>query len=229
MRNINGIIWLCEEPRMSRFDLIIFDCDGVLVDSERVTNAVFARMLNELGLPVTLDDMFSDFVGLSMAQCLKQVAERLGRAPPPGFEAEYRRRSQAALEAELKVVAGVPQMLEALRLPYCVASNGSHDKMRATLGLTGLLPRFAGRMFSAQEVAAPKPAPDVFLHAARSLDVDPARCLVVEDTPTGVRAGVAAGMTVWAYAALMPASRLIEAGAASAFAQMADLPLLLQV
>ncbi|OHX15608.1 HAD family hydrolase [Chromobacterium amazonense] len=213
---------------MSRFDLIIFDCDGVLVDSERITNAVFAGMLNELGLPVTLDDMFSHFVGLSMAQCLKQVAEMLGQAPPPGFEAEYRRRCQAALEAELKVVAGVPQMLEALPLPYCVASNGSHDKMRATLGLTGLLPRFAGRMFSAQEVAAPKPAPDVFLHAARSLDVDPARCLVVEDTPTGVRAGAAAGMTVWAYAALTPASRLIEAGAASAFAQMADLPLLLQ-
>lgn len=208
---------------MPRFDLVIFDCDGVLVDSERITNGVFAAMLKEIGLPVTLDDMFERFVGLSMARCLEQVAAMLGKAPPAGFEADYRRRAQAALEAELQAVPGVAAMLDALPLPYCVASNGSHDKMRATLGLTGLLPRFAGRMFSAADVAAPKPAPDVFLHAARSLGAAPARCLVIEDTPTGTRAGAAAGMTVWAYAALMPAGRLTEAGAAATFDSMSQL------
>ncbi|AUH53333.1 HAD family hydrolase [Chromobacterium sp. ATCC 53434] len=209
---------------MSRFELVVFDCDGVLVDSERITNAVFARMLNELGLPVTLDDMFERFVGLSMAQCLRQIAEMLGEAPPAAFEADYRRRCHMALESELKAVPGVPAMLDALPLPYCVASNGGHDKMCATLGLTGLLPCCGGRLFSAADVAAPKPAPDVFLHAARSLGADPARCLVIEDTPTGVRAGVAAGMTVWGYAALTPAARLLEAGAERVFDDMADLP-----
>ncbi|QEL56957.1 HAD family hydrolase [Chromobacterium paludis] len=209
---------------MSVFDLVIFDCDGVLVDSERLTNRVFAAMLNELGLAVTLQDMFDQFVGLSMAQCLRQIEERLGMPPPAGFEAAYRRRSQAALEAGLTVVPGVPAMLAALPLPFCVASNGSHGKMRSTLGLTGLLPRFETRMFSAQDVALPKPAPDVFLHASRSLGVAPARCLVIEDTPTGVRAGAAAGMTVWGYAALTPRENLMSAGAAATFVDMAELP-----
>ncbi|POZ61255.1 HAD family hydrolase [Chromobacterium alticapitis] len=212
---------------MPGFELVIFDCDGVLVDSERITNAVFARMLNELGLPVTLDDMFRHFVGLSMAQCLRQIEDMLGAAAPAGFEADYRRRSQEALRQSLAAVPGVPDMLEALPLPYCVASNGGHDKMRTTLGLTGLLPLCEGRLYSAQDVALPKPAPDVFLHAARSQGVEPARCLVIEDTPTGVRAGAAAGMTVWGYAALTPKASLTAAGATETFADMADLPGLL--
>jgi len=212
---------------MSRFKLLILDCDGVLVDSERITNTVFAAMLNELGMAVTLDDMFEQFVGHSMPQCLEKVGALLGAAPPADFVAEYRRRCDAALGAELVAVPGIESALDRIRLPCCVASSGDHDKMRTTLGITGLLARFEGRLFSVTEVAAPKPAPDVFLYAAARCGVTPADCVVVEDTPTGVRAAVAAGMTVFGYAALTPAQRLRDAGAHRLFTQMEMLPELL--
>lgn len=212
---------------MTTFDLIIFDCDGVLVDSERITNEIFAQMLNELGVPATLEYMFEHFVGCSMAQCLALIAELLGHAPPPDFVDEYRRRTRLALESRLTAIPGVEQALDRIALPYCVASNGDHAKMRMTLGITGLLPRFDGRLFSVTEVARGKPAPDVFLHAAAQFGVAPDRCLVVEDTPTGVSAGVAAGMTVWGYSALTPARRLLDAGADRVFDEMTLLPALI--
>src|SRR5580692_11893801 len=129
---------------MRKFELVIFDCDGVLVDSERITNRVFATMLNEIGLSVTLEDMFDRFVGRSMEQCLDISAGLLGRHVPAGFVAEYRARSSAALLAEVKPVAGIETVLDALTLPFCVASNGTLEKMQTTLGVTGLWPRFVG-------------------------------------------------------------------------------------
>jgi HAD superfamily hydrolase (TIGR01509 family) len=208
----------------SKFGLVIFDCDGVLVDSELITNRVFARMLNELGLAVTLDDMFERFVGRSMPQCLELIAKLLGHPVPEPFVAEYQTRSAAALRAELKAVPDIEHVLAAIRVPYCVASSGTHEKMQTTLGITGLLPQFRGKMYSVTEVAQSKPFPDVFLHAARQQGVAPADCAVIEDTPTGVRAGVAAGMTVFGYCALTPKRRLIEAGAHHTFERMRDLP-----
>lgn len=213
---------------MSRFQLLIFDCDGVLVDSERITNRVFAEMLNELGFPATLEHMFEHFVGHSMPQCLEKITALLGAAPPEGFVADYRRRTTAALQVELVPVSGIEAALARIYLPCCVASSGDHDKMRTTLGITGLLPRFEGRLFSVTEVAAPKPAPDVFLYAAGCCGVAPRDCVVVEDTPTGVRAAVAAGMTVYGYAALTPPRRLLEAGAHQVFTSMENLPALLE-
>jgi len=212
---------------MPVFKLVIFDCDGVLVDSERIANTVFARMLNELGLPLTLDDMFEQFVGRSMPQCLEHVTALLGGPPPESFESDLRRRTTAALQAQLLAVPGIEAALDRIRLPHCVASSGDHAKMRTTLGITGLLPRFEGRLFSVTEVARPKPAPDVFLHAAARCGVAPHDCVVVEDTPTGVRAAVAAGMTVFGYAALTPAQRLWNAGAHRVFTDMAALPAML--
>jgi HAD superfamily hydrolase (TIGR01509 family) len=182
---------------MQRLKLVIFDCDGVLVDSERVTNRVFAEMLNELGLPVTLDDLFERFVGHSMAQCLTLITEMLGHPPPASFAEEYRARTRAALAAELVATPGVEEALDRIQLPYCVASSGDHDKMRMTLSITGLWPRFAGRLFSVTEVPRGKPFPDVFLLAAARFGVHPSACVVVEDTPIGVSAGGAAGMTVF--------------------------------
>lgn len=212
---------------IASYQLVIFDCDGVLVDSERITNTVFAEMLNELGLAVTLADMFEQFVGLSMAQCLERVAQMLGRPAPSDFEAAYRVRTRVALQHRLLPVAGIEAALDAISLPYCVASSGDHDKMRTTLGITGLWARFEGKLFSVTEVANPKPAPDVFLHAAQRFSVAPARCVVIEDTPTGVAAGVAAGMTVFGYAALTPPHRLRAAGAHHLFDDMRALPGLL--
>lgn len=210
-----------------QFGLVIFDCDGVLVDSELITNRVFAEMLNELGLALTLEDMFDRFVGRSMPQCLEIITKLLGRAVPPHFVDEYQARSASALRAELKAVPDIETVLGSLHTPYCVASSGSHEKMQTTLGITGLLPLFQGKIYSVTEVARSKPFPDVFLHAARQQGVMPADCAVIEDTPTGVRAGVAAGMTVFGYCALTPRQRLIEAGAHQIFERMRDLPALI--
>jgi HAD superfamily hydrolase (TIGR01509 family) len=213
---------------MPQFDLVIFDCDGVLVDSERITNQVFAEMLNEIGLPVTLEDMFEKFVGRSMSQCLELIAEMLGTQPPEDFVENYKKRTTSALLSKLTAVPGIESALDKIRLPYCVASSGDHDKMRTTLGITKLLPRFEGKLYSVTEVKKGKPHPDVFLYAAQKHAVEPSSCVVIEDTPTGVKAGIAAGMTVYGYAALTPASRLLEAGAHGTFADMALLPSLIE-
>jgi HAD superfamily hydrolase (TIGR01509 family) len=207
----------------NRFGLVIFDCDGVLVDSELITNRVFVRMLNELGLALSLEDMFERFVGRSMPQCLEIIAGLLGRPVPQQFVEEYQAQSAAALKTELKAVPDIETVLATIRIPYCVASSGTHEKMQTTLGVTGLLPQFRGKMYSVTEVAQSKPFPDVFLHAARQQGVMPADCAVIEDTPTGVRAGVAAGMTVFGYCALTPKQRLVEAGAHHTFERMRDL------
>jgi HAD superfamily hydrolase (TIGR01509 family) len=207
-----------------RFDLVIFDCDGVLVDSEIITNRVFAKMLNELGLAITVEETFEKFVGRSMGQCLEMIAGLLGGEVPNDFAHRYQRRITTALNSELKAVPGVEAALEAIRTPYCVASNGTREKMQTTLGATGLLPKFKDKMFSVSEVARGKPFPDIFLYAAGRFGIAPSACVVIEDTPTGVAAGVAAGMTVWGFCAHMPARRLIEAGAHGTFEHMSTLP-----
>lgn len=217
-----------DRVKKSRFDLVIFDCDGVLVDSELITNRIFAGMLNEMGIPVSLDDMFEQFVGRSMPQCLELTAELLGRPVPDGFLPEFEARAAAALKSELKAVPDIEEVLATMGIPFCVASSGTHEKMHTTLGVTGLLPKFQGKMYSVTEVAKSKPAPDVFLYAARQSGVDASACAVIEDTPTGVRAGVAAGMTVFGYCALTPQQRLIAAGAHYTFERMRDLPELIR-
>jgi beta-phosphoglucomutase-like phosphatase (HAD superfamily) len=122
---------------MKRFALVIFDCDGVLVDSELITNRVFTSMLNELGLPVTTEEAFDRFVGRSMAQCLEVIGTLLGREVPVDFVKQYHLRTMAALNSNLKTVPGIEAVLETIQVPYCVASNGSHEKMQTTLGITG--------------------------------------------------------------------------------------------
>src|SRR5258708_17513270 len=161
-------------------------------------------MLNELGIAITLEDMFVQFVGRSMPQCLEVVARLLGRPVPDGFVQDYETRSAVALKSELKAVPDIEAVLAAVGVPYCVASSGTHTKMQTTLGITGLLPHFQGKMYSVTEVANSKPFPDVFLFAASRQVVSPAACAVVEDTPTGVRAGAAAEMTLLGYAPRPP-------------------------
>ena len=208
------------------FKLVIFDCDGVLVDSERLSNQVFADMLSEIGVAVTLEYMFDNFMGHSMTHCMNLVATLLGHAPPQDFTANYRTRLKQAFEQALRPVPGIAVVLDAIALPCCVASSGDHDKMRTTLGITGLLPRFKGKLFSVTEVARGKPAPDVFLHAAQRCGVAAAACLVIEDSPIGVTGAVAAGMTVFGYAALTPEARLRAAGCNQTFNNMSMLPAL---
>lgn len=210
------------------YELVIFDCDGVLVDSELITNRVFTQMLNEIGISMTLQDVLERFVGRSMAYCWEAISEILGHKLPQKFIDEYKVRTAAILRSELRSVPGVETVIAGLTCPYCVASSGTHDKMQLTLSITGLLPKFLGRIYSVTEVARSKPFPDVYLYAAKQMGVAPASCAVIEDSPTGVRAGVAAGMTVFGYCAVTPEELLREAGASRTFAHMHELPTLLR-
>ncbi len=214
-------------PPLAPIELVIFDCDGVLVDSERVTNRVFGQMMTELGLTLTPQFMEEHFFGRAASDCVQLAQEVLGAELPPDFAEHYGQRSRTALANEVTLMPHVPAMLDALALPCAIASNGLAAKMHITLGKTGLLERFAGRWFSVEDVVRGKPAPDIYLHAARALGASPARCVVVEDSPTGVRAGVAAGMTVLGYAERTPAPQLIHAGAKLTLADLRELPDLL--
>jgi HAD superfamily hydrolase (TIGR01509 family) len=144
------------------------------------------------------------FIGRTRKGCIDHATELLGRPLPDGFAQAWDAALFEAFERELKAIEGVAELLSSLTLPYCVASNSSPDRMRVALRAARLLANFEGRMFSATEVANPKPAPDLFLHAARMMNTEPAGCIVIEDTLTGVRAGVAAGMKVFGYAAGVP-------------------------
>ena len=212
---------------MSAPQLVIFDCDGVLVDSEPVANRTLAQMLRELGLDLTQEQIFEKFVGFSMAHVMGTIESLLGRAPPETFLRDLQARTFEAFRAELQAMPGIEDALDRLTVPFCVASSGDHEKMRTTLGITGLWPRFAGRIFSVTQVARGKPAPDVYLFAAKQLGAEPARCVVVEDTPPGVQAGVAAGMRVFGYCAHTPEHKLRAAGAQVTFDDLRRLPELL--
>ncbi len=206
--------------------LVIFDCDGVLVDSEPRSNAVLRACLAELGVHLTQQEVLDTFMGLSWASCLDRTEELLGSPPPPGFTEAYMRGRDAALrDGTLTAVAGAAAAVDAIAgagHDTCVASSGEHEKMAFTLAETGLWDRFAGRIFSATDVERGKPAPDLFLHAAAALDHAPAECVVVEDAPAGVAGGKAAGMRVLGYTGMTAPERLAEADAR--FAAMTELP-----
>ncbi len=204
---------------------MIFDCDGVLVDSDRISLRIQAERLRALGLDISAEDCMRDFLGLGMPATLRLVSDRLGRAVPREWVDDLDAAVRRAFLAELTPVPGVVEALDAITLPTCVASSGSHDKMRFTLGLTDLYDRFAGRIFSADEVPRGKPAPDLFLHAARTMGAAAERCVVVEDSPAGVAAAKAAGMRVLGFAATTPAERLVDADAR--FTVMQELPQLI--
>ncbi|MER5475784.1 HAD family hydrolase [Streptomyces sp. NPDC002734] len=207
-------------------ELVIFDCDGVLVDSERIAVRVQVALGTELGWPLTEDEVVARFIGRSHAAIGEQVAARLGPETAAVWSARFEQLHREAVDLGLAPVDGLPEALDALTVPTCVASSGSHDKMRHTLGRTGLYERFAGRIYSSTEVPRGKPAPDLFLHAARRMGVDPERCVVVEDSRPGVDAARAAGMRAFGYAGgPTPAARL-EGCDTIVFHDMRELPAL---
>ena len=163
-----------------------------------------------------------EFSGASMATRLAAFSRRFAWSPTPEFEHEFHTRLASAVARELKPVTGIEDVVKEMRVPICAASNGTTADMRERLGVVGLLPYFANALFSAPELGRPKPFPDVFVHAAQALGAEPSRCAVVEDSLTGVLAGVAADMTVFGYAAHSDGAALRRAGAI-AFARMDDL------
>jgi HAD superfamily hydrolase (TIGR01509 family) len=207
-------------------ELLIFDCDGVLVDSDRLSLEIQAKHITALGVPMTGDDCSREFLGIGMGSTLERIMEMTGRPVPSDWLPRLEAEVEETFRRELQVVPGIADALGQIALPTCVASGGSHEKMRLTLGLTGLWDRFDGRIFSAREVPRPKPAPDLFLHAAAETGVDPARCLVVEDSPFGVDGAKAAGMSCFGFAALTHPDRL--AAADQVFSDMTELPRLLE-
>ncbi len=210
---------------MGRFDLVIFDCDGVLVDSERLVVRTEAEILTGLGWPLTEADVVERFVGRSAAFMHREIERQLGRSID--WDAEFESRYRQAFERELAPVPGVVDALERIPTPNCVASSGSHERIRLTLGLTGLFARFEGRIFSVDDVAEGKPAPDIFLHAAEQMGTPPHRCAVVEDSISGVVAGLAAGMAVFAFAGGVTGPARLSIGSAVVFEDMRDLPAVL--
>ena len=211
-----------------RFDLVIFDCDGVLVDSEIISCREHAALLTELGYPISADQVFERFLGRATHDTTREVEAELGRSLPDDFFAQLKTRLDAAFASSLQAVPHLEAALDALDRPCCVASSGTPEKIATSLRLVGLGHRFASRIFSATEVARGKPAPDLFLLAARRMAVEPERCLVIEDSVPGVTGARAAGMTVLGYCGgshCRPdhAAALTAAGAAASFADMRQL------
>lgn len=201
---------------MNAWDLVIFDNDGVLVDSEALGNRVLAELLTEYGYRISFEDCVRRFMGGTLAATRAAVEADRREPLPDEFEALYHERLFTVFRTSLRPVPGVEAVLDALGragTSFCVASSARHEKIRFSLSTVGLLDRFDGRIFSSQDVRRGKPAPDVFLHAASRCGAVPERCLVVEDSPAGVHGAKAAGMTVAAYVSQIPAEQLSQAGA----------------
>jgi HAD superfamily hydrolase (TIGR01509 family) len=196
--------------------LVIFDCDGVLVDSEPIAARLTAQAVSELGWEMSAELAKAEFLGDTFPNIIRRVEERIGRAVPADWPARSQANLLAAFERELTPVKGVRSAIEALRaagVTLAVGSQGSHQKMQLTLAVTGLLPFFEGRIFSATQVSRPKPAPDLFLLAAKTLGFSPAQSVVIEDSTRGVQAALAAGMRVLGYTASVGRAAIAAAGA----------------
>ncbi|WP_415951336.1 HAD family hydrolase [Streptomyces sp. KLOTTS4A1] len=200
-----------------RYDLVIFDNDGVLVDSEPISNTILAQYLTELGHPTTYEESLRDYMGAAVHRVHDLVRERTGQELPADFDRNLHQRVFSAFERELTAVPGTEDVLAKLTadgIAYCVASSGSHERIRVGHRTTGLDEWFEEEwIFSAEDVGRGKPAPDLFLHAAAQMGVHPDRCAVVEDSPLGVEAARAAGMDVYAFTSMMPSERLVGANA----------------
>lgn len=218
------------KSRAAPYDLLIFDCDGVLIDSELIVCRVEVEALAEVGYAIELERFMERFIGKAARDGRTLIEAELGRRLPASFDADTAARVAAAFARELKPVPGVAAALAALApLAKCVASSSLPQRLAYTLGLTGLAPWFGTAVFSASMVARGKPAPDLFLHAATAMDVDPAHCLVVEDSAPGIAAAKAAGMTAFGFAGACHCraghdARLAAAGADLVFADMRELP-----
>jgi HAD superfamily hydrolase (TIGR01509 family) len=212
---------------MTQPDLIIFDCDGVLVDSEVLSCRCLSEVLAGYGIDLDLDQAFELFLGRSLTAVLDHY-RALGRSIPEQFSSELRAGVRAAFLSALYPIEGVNSVLEGLQIPHCVASSSDVDRVSFSLSLTGLAPHFDSRLYTSQMVERGKPAPDLFLYAADKMRADPRRTLVIEDSVSGVTAGKAAGMTVWGfvggshYQSRDGQAMLSQAGADRVFGRMAD-------
>jgi HAD superfamily hydrolase (TIGR01509 family) len=209
-------------------ELVIFDCDGVLVDSEPIAVQIDAIIFAEYGMPMSEAEIVDRFVGRSPSVTRDVIEAHLGHPLPEDFHERTEAMFNEAYERELAPIDGIEAALDQITARTCVASSSEPDRLDYKLRLTGLYERFAGRIFSATEVPNGKPAPDLFLHAARRIGVAPEACAVVEDSQYGVQAARAAGMAAFGYAGSVTPARMLEGPGTTVFDDMRDLPRLLQ-
>ncbi|NEW91681.1 HAD family hydrolase [Rhodopseudomonas sp. BR0M22] len=210
------------------FDLVIFDCDGVLVDSEVISCRVHAETLTRYGYPITTEQVAARFLGRSGREARREIEAEIGRRFADDLEAHLLDELLRAFTQTLQPIPYVTAALDALTLPFCVASSGTLDRIRVALTQAGLHARFAPHLFSAEQVAHGKPAPDLFLYAAAQMRAAPERCVVVEDSVPGVLGAKVAGMTVLGFSGgshctAATAAALVSAGADRSFADMRQL------
>ena len=185
--------------QLPKISMIIFDCDGVLVDSEYLSAMMLIEVFAEIGIPLDLPFVYANFVGHSFTTVAAKYARAHGTNVPETFEQDYRNRLLQSFEGRLQAMPGIAAVLDNLKVPYCLASGSSPTRVNRSLEITGLSSRFEDRIFTTTMVKHGKPAPDIFFHAAKSMNVNAAECLVIEDSTTGVTAAKAAGMIVWQF------------------------------
>ncbi len=198
-----------------KYKCVIFDCDGVLVDSETISAKELINMAQELGVvfDMPFDDAVVKFSGVSLQFSFNYIEEKLGKPLPESFEKDFRHRTFQKFKSHLKPIEGIHDLIEGLSCEYCVASSGPHEKINLNLSLTGLYDKFEGRIFSSYDINSWKPEPGIFLYAAKKMGFAPEDCAVIEDSISGVAAAVKGGFDVYGYANTYNESRLQQEGA----------------
>lgn len=179
---------------------IIFDCDGVLVDTEKIGNEILLLMAAEYGFNMKIEEAYSSFNGRKLKDCFLHIENAIGKKLPDAFEADYRQKTFEAFKTQVQPMEGVIDFIEKLKIPYCVASSGPVDKIRLNLEVAGLLDKFEGKIYSSYQINSWKPEPGIFLHAAKEMNFNVEDCVVIEDSKAGVKAGISGGFKVYGFA-----------------------------
>lgn len=203
---------------------IIFDCDGVLVDTEKIGNGILLAMAKEHGFEMELEDAYRHFNGRNLKDCFAHIEESIDQKLPENFETEYRDKSFEAFKTQVKPMEGVVDFIEKLKIPYGVASSGPVEKIRLNLEVAGLLDKFEGKIFSSYQIGSWKPEPGIFLHAAKEMGFDVKDCIVLEDSKAGVKSGISGGFKVYGFANGFNNQDLEEEGAElfSSYAELSE-------
>jgi HAD superfamily hydrolase (TIGR01509 family) len=205
-----------------KYNCIIFDCDGILVDSEAISAKVFQEMILELGTEIEFDTVLEQITGTSMKENLLFFSEIINGDLPASFETEFRKRSYEAFKTELKPINGIPDLLKKIKVPVGVASSGPVEKIRLNITTTNLIQFFGENIFSSYEIGSWKPDPEIYLHAARKMGFKPEECAVIEDSLPGIQAAKAGGFDVFGFATEKNKTTFEESGA-TVFSVISDL------
>jgi len=196
-----------------KYKCIIFDCDGILVDSEEISNSVLIQMANEIGAEIKMEYAIENFAGKSLKSSFEHIEKLTKKSLPSTFEQEYRNRTFSAFKTDLKPIKGIHNLLNQLSVPFCVASSGPVDKIKLNLTTTNLMEKFENRIFSSYEIGSWKPNPEIFEYAANKMGFKPDECAIIEDSLAGVRAGRKGGFDVFGFANQKNKTELQKEGA----------------